>query len=128
MASGESHDELKRQFETLQSAVLLNTAYISAVAIDSAGLHDLCTALADGADVPHSSDRIKKILKIVRSTTWPEEVSSKSEALEKILSDMVHAFQEGKKESIRQLAPRIHGAYHVLCNSFYDWFAKRSGA
>ncbi|MBI2184083.1 MAG: hypothetical protein HYU39_03895 [Thaumarchaeota archaeon] len=115
-----------KNLESLKEELAIHTAYTSAVAIDSAGLHDLSEALGQGREVPHGLDRIKRVNKIVNLTTWPEDLKSRSLELKNILSDMIAAFDEEKKEKIRELAPMLHSSYHRLCNGFYDWLLKRN--
>jgi hypothetical protein len=99
----------------------IGIAYTSVVAIDSAGLHELSEALAEGRKVPHAIDRIKRIKKILELTRWPEDLASKSLELKTVVTDMTNAFDEESEEKIKELAPQFHASYHRLCNSFYDW-------
>lgn len=126
MSQAESIESLKKELESLREKISIVTAYTTVVAMDSAGLHELCNALAEGKDVPHGSDRIKKILKLVRLTTWPEDLQSRSLELKNILTEMANAFDTAKKQTVQEFAPRMHAAYHGLCNLFYDWMAKPS--
>ena len=111
---------------SLKSETDISIAYTSAVAIDSAGLHELSEALAGGRKIPHALDRIKRIKKILDLTKWPEDLGSKSMELKTVVNDMVNAFDEENEEKVKELAPQFHASYHRLCNSFYDWLLARN--
>ena len=117
---------LRKELTNIREDLAVGTAYSSVVAIDSAGLHELSVSLSQGENIPHAVDRIKRMLKLVELTTWPDELKTKSHDLGIVLTDLALAFDEHNKEKVKELSPQMHAAYHRLCNSFYEWLHARN--
>ena len=90
--------------------------------MDSAGFHDMATALAETKQIEAAYlSTVTRVNKVLAHTTWPADLSAAAQAFSQSLTDFAAALEAGEVDKAIGVAETVHDAQHDLSHAIEHW-------
>jgi ABC-type molybdate transport system permease subunit len=93
--------------------------------LDSAGFHDMATALSETQTIdPAYLSTVNRVLKVLAQTTWPSELKDGASAFASSLGEFAAALDADNVAGAVELSEKVHDAQHDLSHSIDHWMGE----